>query len=405
MHATMQSATLLITRESVMTSALMQNYGSPELEFDHGKGSYLFTRSGETYLDFAMGIAVNSLGHCHPVLIDALTTQANKLWHTSNLYRIEGSEKLAKQLVKHTFADRVFFCNSGTEAIECGFKMIRRHFYNKGQGQRNRIIALSNSFHGRTLAAIAAAANPAHCEGFLHGDAGFDQAEFGNIQSLEDQINENTAAVILEPVQGEGGIRVVEQSYLKAVKDLCTRHDLLLMFDDVQCGVARTGSLYAYQQFCISPDILATAKGLGGCFPIGACLATEELASALSAGTHGSTFGGNPLAMAVGNAVIEQVSDENFLKNVRTSGDYLKAQLQTLVSNHSALLKSVSGTGLMLGLACKIEASELIARLQNEKLLVVKAGGNSIRLLPALNVSRAELDSALEIISKVLSHW
>ena len=243
------------------------------------------------------------------------------------------------------------------------------------------------------------------CEGFLHGDAGFDQAEFGNIQSLEDQINENTAAVILEPVQGEGGIRVVEQSYLKAVKDLCTRHDLLLMFDEVQCGVARTGSLYAYQQFGISPDILATAKGLGGGFPIGACLATEELASALSAGTHGSTFGGNPLAMAVGNAVIEQVSDENFLKNVRTSGDYLKAQLQTLVSNHSALLKSVSGTGLMLGLACKIEASELIARLQNEKLLVVKAGGNSIRLLPALNVSRAELDSALEIISKVLSHW
>lgn len=388
-----------------MTSALMQNYGSPELEFDHGRGSYLYTGSGEAYLDFAMGIAVNSLGHCNPVLVDALTRQANKLWHTSNLYRIDGSEKLASQLVKHTFADRVFFCNSGTEAIECGFKMIRRHYYNKGQSHRNRIIAMSNSFHGRTLAAIAAAANPLHCEGFLHGDAGFDQAEFGNIQSLEDQVGENTAAVILEPVQGEGGICVAEESYLKAVRELCDRHDLLLMFDEVQCGVARTGSLYAYQQLGVNPDILATAKGLGGGFPIGACLATEVLASALSAGTHGSTFGGNPLAMAVGNAVIEQVSDEGFLEAVKDSGTYLKAQLEELISTHSTLLKSVQGIGLMLGLTCEVEAGELIARLQNEKLLVVKAGGNSIRLLPALNVSREELDSALTIIAGVLSDW
>ena len=388
-----------------MTSALMQNYGSPELEFDHGKGSYLYTDSGEAYLDFAMGIAVNSLGHCNPVLVDALTSQANKLWHTSNLYRIAGGEKLASQLVRHTFADRVFFCNSGTEAIECGFKMIRRHYYNKGQSHRNRIIAMSSAFHGRTLAAIAAAANPLHCEGFLHGDPGFDQAEFGNIQSLEDQIGENTAAVILEPVQGEGGVRVAEESYLKAVRALCDRHDLLLMFDEVQCGVARTGSLYAYQQLGVNPDILATAKGLGGGFPIGACLATEALASALSAGTHGSTFGGNPLAMAVGNAVIEQVSDETFLQAVRDSGSYFKTQLEELVSTHSTLLKSVQGTGLMLGLACEVEAGELITRLQNEKLLVVKAGGNSIRLLPALNVSRQELDSALAIIAGVLSDW
>lgn len=388
-----------------MTSALMQNYGSPELEFDHGKGSYLYTGSGEAYLDFAMGIAVNSLGHCNPVLVDALTRQANKLWHTSNLYRIEGSEQLARQLVKHTFADRVFFCNSGTEAIECGFKMIRRHYYNKGQGHRNRIIAMSNAFHGRTLATIAAAANPLHCEGFLHGDTGFDQAEFGNIQSLKDQIGENTAAIILEPIQGEGGICVADKTYLKAVRELCERHDLLLMFDEVQCGVARTGSLYAYQQLGVSPDILATAKGLGGGFPIGACLATEALAAALSAGTHGSTFGGNPLAMAVGNAVIEQVSDEGFLDNVRASGVYLKTQLEKLVSKHSKLLKSVQGTGLMIGLVCEVDASELIARLQNEKLLVVKAGGNSIRLLPALNVSREELDSALAIITKALSNW
>lgn len=388
-----------------MTSALMQNYGSPELEFDHGKGSYLYTASGEAYLDFAMGIAVNSLGHCNPVLVDALTRQANKLWHTSNLYRIDGSEKLARQLVEHTFADRVFFCNSGTEAIECGFKMIRRHYHNKGQGHRNRIIAMTNSFHGRTLAAIAAAANPLHCEGFLHGDGGFDQAKFGDLASLEEQIGEHTAAIILEPIQGEGGICVVERSYLKGVRELCERHDLLLMFDEVQCGVGRTGSLYAYQQLGVSPDILATAKGLGGGFPIGACLATETLAAALSAGTHGSTFGGNPLAMAVGNAVIEQVSQQDFLQNVRESGTYLKTQLEKLISSHNQLLNSVQGTGLMIGLVCEVEASELIARLQNEKLLVVKAGGNSIRLLPALNVSRDEIDTALEIISKVLSHW
>ena len=385
-----------------MTSALMQNYGSPELEFDHGAGSYLYNRDGDAYLDFAMGIAVNSLGHCNPALVGALTTQAGKLWHTSNLYRIPGSEKLAKQLVKHSFADRVFFCNSGTEAIECGFKMIRRHHYNKGQGQRNRIIAMSNAFHGRTLAAIAAAANPLHTEGFLLGDWGFDQAEFGDIQSLEEQIGENAAAVILEPVQGEGGICVVDTDYLKAVRELCDRHDLLLMFDEVQCGVARTGSLYAYQQLGVDPDILATAKGLGGGFPIGACLATETAATALSAGTHGSTFGGNPLAMAVGNAVIEVVADDGFLQNVQDSGAYLRTQLEQLVSSHSELLKSVQGIGLMIGLVCEVDAGELIARLQQEKLLVVKAGGNSIRLLPALNVTREEIDAALTIISRVL---
>ncbi|PCJ26100.1 MAG: acetylornithine transaminase [SAR86 cluster bacterium] len=388
-----------------MTSALMQNYGKPELEFDHGKGSFLYAVNGDRYLDFAMGIAVNSLGHCHPALVDAITKQANTLWHTSNLYRIAGSEELAARLVEHSFADRVFFCNSGTEAIECGFKMIRRYFYNKGEPQRNRIIAMSGAFHGRSLAAIAAAGNPVHCEGFLLADSGFDQAEFGNIKSLEQQIGENTAAVILEPIQGEGGITVVEESYLRAIKDLCDKHGLLLMLDEVQCGVGRTGSLYAHQQLGVNPDVLASAKGLGGGFPIGACLATEELASALSVGTHGSTFGGNPLAMSVGNAVMEIVSNEDFLNNVIDSGNYFKEELEKLINTHSDLLKSVSGTGLMIGLVCEIDSATLIAKLQEQKLLVVKAGGNSLRLLPALNVSREEIDLALSILKKVLASW
>lgn len=386
-----------------MSSALMQNYGTRELKFDRGEGSYLFTKDGERYLDFGMGIAVNSLGHCNPQLIDALTDQAKRLWHTSNLYNIEPGEQLANKLVASTFADRVFFCNSGTEAIECGFKAIRRYFHSKGQSQKNRIVSMTGAFHGRSLAAIASAANPAHCEGFLVGDPGFDQAEFGNFESLLSAVNENTAGIIIEPIQGEGGINVAELEYLKSVRDLCDSHNILLMFDEVQCGIARTGSLYAYQQLGVNPDILATAKGLGGGFPIGACLATEAVASALVAGTHGSTFGGNPLATAVGNAVMDILNDAGFLRNVSELGDYFKAELQKLVARYPLLLSDVRGLGLMLGLYCLTDAGQLNARLQEHKLLVVKAGRNSLRLLPALNVTKKEIDSAVEIISKVLS--
>lgn len=386
-----------------MSSALMQNYGTRELKFERGEGSYLFTKDGERYLDFGMGIAVNSLGHCNPDLIEALTDQAQRLWHTSNLYNIEPGEQLAAKLVSSTFADRVFFCNSGTEAIECGFKAIRRYFHSKGQGQRNRIVSMSGAFHGRSLAAIASAANPAHCEGFLVGDPGFDQAEFGNIESLQSAITETTAAVIIEPVQGEGGITVADKEYLKAVRDLCDSHGILLMFDEVQCGIARTGSLYAYQQLGVDPDVLATAKGLGGGFPIGACLATDDVAAALVAGSHGSTFGGNPLATAVGNAVFDILNNDDFLSNVRELGSYFKQELQKLIERYPALLREVRGLGLMLGLYCLTDAGDLIARLQERKLLVVKAGGNSVRLLPALNVSKMEIDSAVEIISNTLS--
>jgi acetylornithine/N-succinyldiaminopimelate aminotransferase len=385
-----------------MTSALMQNYGVRELKFERGEGSYLFTKDGERYLDFGMGIAVNCLGHCDPKLIKALTDQANRLWHTSNLYNIEQGEQLANKLVASTFADRLFFCNSGTEAIECGFKAIRRYFHSKDKGHKNRIVSMSGAFHGRSLAAIASAANPFHCEGFLVGDSGFDQAKFGDFESLLCAVTENTAGIIIEPIQGEGGINVAGIEYLKAVRELCDSRNIILMFDEVQCGIARTGTLYAYQQLDVNPDMLATAKGLGGGFPIGACLATEEIARTLVPGTHGSTFGGNPLATAVGNAVMDTVNEPDFLQNVNQLGCYLKAELSILAERYPQLLSEVKGLGLMLGLYCVIDAGQLIARLQEHKLLVVKAGGNSVRLLPALNVSKKEIDSAIEIISKAL---
>lgn len=388
-----------------MNSALMPNYGSPELEFDHGNGSYLYTVDEQKFLDFGMGIAVNSLGHCHPALVSALNKQARKLWHTSNLYRITQSELLATKLAQHTFADRVFFSNSGTEAVECGFKVIRRHFHQSNQGHRNRIISLSGAFHGRTLAAISAAANPLHTEGFLVGDGGFDQADFGDFNSLKQQIGENTAAIILEPIQGEGGIKVVDKDYLTEIKNLCLQENILLMFDEVQCGVGRTGTLYAYQQLGVTPDILVTAKGLGGGFPIGACLTTETLAKTMTPGTHGSTFGGNPLAMSVGNAVMEVLSEPDFFLQLNRNSATLHERLNQLITDFPELLESVTGLGLMIGLNCKTDSAELKNKLQEKRLLVVKGGGNSIRILPALNVSLHEIEEAISIMRKVLEAY
>ncbi|HJO11647.1 MAG: aspartate aminotransferase family protein [Gammaproteobacteria bacterium] len=388
-----------------MTSALMGNYGRPELEFDHGIGSYLFTPAGDRYLDFAMGIAVNCLGHCHPELVQALGNQAGKLWHTSNLYRIRQSEILARKLVDSSFADQVFFCNSGAEAVECGFKLIRRYHYDKNQPQRNRIVAMTDSFHGRTLATINASANPLHCAGFLVGDCGFDQAQYGDLESLRSVIGDNTAGIIIEPVQGEGGVRIVEPDYLAAVRQLCNELDLVLMFDEVQCGMARSGSLYAYEQLGVEPDLLASAKGLGGGFPVGACLAKEKLSASLVAGTHGSTFGGNPLAMAVANQVFDLLTAPAFLQHLNEQAVYIRESLSHLCEKHPDLIEGITGIGLMIGVKCVINNNDLIAALQQHKLLAVKAGSNTIRLLPALNVSRDEVDSALEILSNVLSQW
>lgn len=419
-----------------MSSALLENYGVRDLALSHGAGSYVWCGAGRKYLDFAQGIAVNSLGHCHPHLVEALTAQAGALWHTSNLFRIPASERLAEKLTGLCFADRAFFCNSGAEAVECGFKMMRRYHYTKedthrapgrgthaaaaaegaeggaegdthrshtrGDTHRKRIIGLSDSFHGRTLATIAAAANSAHCEGFLAGDAGFDQVEFGNIDALAAAISEETAGVILEPVQGEGGIRPIDPDYLKQVRQLCDENNILLMFDEVQCGVGRTGTFYAHQQLGAEPDILASAKGLGGGFPVGACLAREAVAAPMIAGSHGSTFGGNPLAMSVANAVVDEISSSDFLKQVRASGDRFMQALCDMQVANPGIVAGVSGLGLMIGVFLHVDAGRFIAQLREEGLLVVKGGNNSIRLLPPLNVSRDEIDQALKLIAAAL---
>lgn len=381
-----------------MNSALMTNYGSPELEFEHGKGTFLYTADGRRYLDFAMGIAVNCLGHCHPALIKALQQQSETLWHCSNLYRIAPTERLARRLAELSFADRVFFSNSGTEAIEAGFKIMRLYHHARGQSQRKRIISLSQSFHGRTLAPIAASANPLHCEGFLHGDPGFDQVPFGDLAALRAAITEQTAGIVLEPVQGEGGVRAVPGDYLQAVRALCDEAGILLLFDEVQSGVGRTGTLFAHQQLGVTPDLMALAKGLGGGFPIGACLATERVAEVMVAGSHGSTFGGNPLATAVGNAVLDTVAQEAFLGQVQRSSTALRRGLDALIAEFPTVLKAHTGLGLMVGLVCECSNAELVDALLAQQMLVVKAGGNSIRLLPPLNVSAGEIQLALDTL-------
>ena len=384
-----------------MTSALMSNYGTPELEFDHGKGSFLYTRTNEAYLDFSSGIAVNCLGHCHPALVQALQTQSQKIWHSSNLFRIPQTEKLAKRLVDLTFADRVFFSNSGTEAVEAGFKMMRRYHYSRGDKLRLRIIALTQSFHGRTLAPIAASANPLHCEGFLTGDPGFDQVPFGDIDALRAAIGDSTAGIILEPIQGEGGIRVVPFDYLRQIRELCDEKGILLMFDEVQSGVGRSGFLYAYQASGIAPDLLASAKGLGGGFPIGAVLANERVAAPMVAGTHGSTFGGNPLATAVGNAVIDVVTQPTFLAQINERSQQLCAALDKIIADFPSIIEKRTGMGLMIGVKCVVNNLVLSNELTAARLLTVKAGANSLRLLPPLNVSSDEIEQAVTIIRDV----
>ncbi|MDO8907298.1 MAG: aspartate aminotransferase family protein [Pseudohongiella sp.] len=383
-----------------MSSALMANYGHPELQFEHGKGVYLYTADQQRYLDFTAGIAVNCLGHCHPHLVKAIREQSERLWHTSNLFSNIPTERLAQRLVDLSFADRVFFANSGTEAVECGFKMMRRFHYHHGRKQRVRIISLTQSFHGRTLAPVAACLNPLHTEGFLVGDSGFDQVPFGDLEALKAAITDQTAGVILEPVQGEGGIRAVPVEYLKAVRQLCDANNILLMFDEVQSGMGRTGYLFAHEALGVTPDLLASAKGLGGGFPIGACLSTERVAEVMTAGTHGSTFGGNPLATAVGNAVLDVIATPEFLQQVQARSARLRAGLDGLISKYPQLLAEHTGLGLMTGLRCVCSNADLIKAMHGQKLLAVKAGGNSVRLLPPLNITETEVDEALALLDK-----
>jgi acetylornithine/N-succinyldiaminopimelate aminotransferase len=393
-----------------VTSALLPVFARADLAFERGEGVWLIEENGDRYLDFGAGIAVNSLGHAHPKLVEALQGQAAKLWHTSNLYKITDGERLAGRLVENSFADVVFFTNSGAEATEAALKMARKFQSATGHPEKWRTITFTGAFHGRTLATIAAGGNPKHLDGFGPPVDGFDQVEVGDEKALKAAICPETAAILIEPVQGEGGIRPVPASFLRLVRELCDAHGLLLIYDEVQTGIGRTGHLFGYELSGVAPDIMALAKGLGGGFPLGACLATNRAASGMTAGSHGTTFGGNPLAMAVGNAVLDVVLAPGFLDDVRKKGLLLKQKLAAVVDRHPAAVTEIRGEGLMLGMKCLVPNSEVVAALTEAHVLTVPAGDNVVRLLPPLIVSEAEIaegidkiDIALDALEKKLA--
>jgi acetylornithine/N-succinyldiaminopimelate aminotransferase len=386
-------------------SALLPVYARADLAFDRGEGAHLFGNDGRRYLDFASGIAVTALGHAHPHLVAALKEQAEKLWHTSNLFRIPGGERLADRLAAASFADRVFFTNSGAEAIECGIKMCRKWQDDFGDPKRYRIIATEGAFHGRTLATIAAGGQEKHLKGFAPTVEGFDHVAYGNLNELRAAIGPETAAVLVEPVQGEGGMRAASIEYLKGLRQVCDEFGLLLFFDEVQCGMGRTGKLFAHEWAGVTPDIVATAKGIGGGFPVGACLATEKAAAALTPGSHGSTFGGNPLAMAVGNAVLDVLLADGFLARVETMGALLAKRLSALIAKYPTLFEELRGKGLMLGLKCRVPNTDMQNKLREAGLLTVGAGDNVLRLLPPLIIEEQHIDEALAILDKVAKSW
>ncbi|HEV7415807.1 MAG TPA: aspartate aminotransferase family protein [Tianweitania sediminis] len=376
-------------------SALYQTFSRAPLAFDRGEGTWLITVDGERYLDFAGGIAVNSLGHAHPHLVQALNEQAGKLWHTSNLYQIPGQERLAERLVATTFADKVFFTNSGAEALECAIKTARRYHFVKGQPDRFRILTFQGAFHGRTLATIAAGGQEKYLEGFGPKVEGFDQVGWDHIEAIRAAITPETAAILIEPVQGEGGLRPASAQYLSQLRALCDEHGLLLIFDEVQCGIGRTGKLFAYEWSGVAPDLMAIAKGIGGGFPVGACLATEDAASGMTPGVHGTTFGGNPLAMAVGNAVLDVVLEDGFLDEVTRKANLMKQGLAEIADTFPEVVEGIRGSGLMLGLKCRMPNGTVNAALRDHKFLAVPAGDNVVRLLPPLTVSDEEIRDGL----------
>ncbi|GAB1479516.1 aspartate aminotransferase family protein [Paracoccaceae bacterium] len=377
-----------------MISAVLPTYNRAPIAFTHGEGSWLTAEDGTRYLDLGGGIAVNVLGHAHPALVATLTEQAGKLWHVSNIYRIPEQERLAEMLVDKTFADTVFFTNSGTETAELAIKMARRYHYDKG-APRAEIIAFEGAFHGRSTGAIAAAGSEKMTKGFGPLMPGFRQLPFGDHEALKAAISDQTCAVIIEPIQGEGGIRTLPDACLKGLRDLCDQHGALLIFDEVQCGVGRTGKLFAHEWAGVTPDIMMVAKGIGGGFPLGAVLATEKAASGMVAGTHGSTYGGNPLGCAVGAKVMEIVADDAFLADVSRRAAQLSQGLQGLVATHPAVFEAVRGQGLMLGLKCKVANTDVVKAAYAQHLLTVAAADNVIRLLPALNIPEADIAEAL----------
>lgn len=385
-----------------MITAVMPTYGRTDFALVKGEGAYVYADDGRRFLDFGSGIAVASLGHCHPKLVEALRAQAGELWHCSNLYRIEGQERAAATLVENSFADTVFFNNSGAEALECAIKLMRRYQHGQGRSERFRVICVEGAFHGRTLATIAAGGQAKHLEGFGPAVDGFDHVPFGDLAQLEAAITPQTAGILLEPIQGEGGIRPVPEAYMKAVRKLCDDQGLLLAFDEVQCGIGRTGKLFAHEWSGITPDVLASAKGLGGGFPVGACLATEAAAEAMVAGTHGSTFGGNPLAMAVVNAVLDTVLAPGFLARVSVIAAELQGGLEDLASRFPKVLSEVRGRGLMLGLKCVDSNLDLVAKLAEEGILTVPAGDNIVRMIPPLIIDETHVREALEALERAL---
>ncbi len=384
---------------------LANNYNRKKISFKKGIGSYLVATNGKKYLDFCSGIAVNSLGHANPRLVKALYKQAKKVWHVSNAFTIPEGEILAKKLVKKTFADSVIFQNSGTEATEVAIKVARRYFYSIGKPKKNRILCVKNSFHGRTIAAIFASGSKKMTEGFGPKVSGFDHFTFGDHNSLKKRISKNTAAIMVETIMGEGGIKVIPDWCLRDLRKLCNKKKILLILDEVQCGIGRSGDFFAFESSKVKPDIVPIAKGIGGGFPIGAVLMNKKVSKAMVPGTHGSTFGGNPLAMSVGNEVMDIISNKKFLKNIKNLSKYFLKNLNDIKEKYPNIIKQIRGKGLLIGIQLHKDQTLFIKKLMENKLLTIKAAENVIRILPPLNVKKSEIDIALKVINKVCSEY
>ena len=382
-------------------SNLAKNYNRKKISFCRGKGSFLYATNGSKYLDFVQGIAVNSLGHAHPKLIKTLNEQSKKVWHVSNAFTIPEGEQLAKKIAKKTFADYIIFQNSGAEATEAAIKVARRYFYSKGKFNKNRILCIKNSFHGRTIAAIYASGSKKMTEGFGPKVAGFDHFNFGDHKKMKKLISKKTAAIMVETIMGEGGIKQIPDWCLKGLRKICNKKDVLLILDEVQCGIGRTGDFFAFERSRVKPDIVPIAKGIGGGFPIGAVLMNKKVASGMIAGTHGSTFGGNPLAMKVGSTVLDIISNKKFLNNVKRNSKYFHYQLNKIKEKFPKIIKEVRGRGFLIGLQLHKDQTSFIKKLMHNKLLTIRAAENVVRILPPLNVKKNELNQAIKIIKKV----
>jgi acetylornithine/N-succinyldiaminopimelate aminotransferase len=381
-------------------SHLLPVFARADLAFESGEGAWLKGTDGERYLDFTSGVAVNALGHCHPHLVAALQAQATKLWHMSNLFKSPDGERLAARLCEQSFADFVFFANSGAEAMECVIKVVRRYHASKGHPERYRIVTFEGAFHGRTLATLAATGSAKYLEGFGPPMDGFDQVPFGDIEAVKRAIGPQTAGILIEPLQGEGGVREPSHAFLRALRQLCDERGLLLAFDEVQTGMGRTGDLFAYRRIGVTPDVMSLAKALGGGFPIGACLATAEAASGMTPGSHGSTFGGNPLAVAAANGVLDVMLKPGFFDHVRKMSLLLKQKLASVIDRHPDVLSEVRGEGLLIGLKAVVPSGDLVNALRDEKLLTVGAGENVVRFLPPLIVNEAEVEESVQRLER-----